>query len=464
MYHPNRNHAKTLSTLFLLAGLSMAAQGGESASSAPAKATVPAIETTAAKPAWLTEFSLGVREGYDDNVFYSNVEQRFVPKGTQTLKDRASWVTTISPRLVVNLVPVLGKQDLFQTLSLGYTPDYVLFHDQSSETYYAHRFTGLIKAKTGAVTVTLDNCFTYVDGSNDGPVYPGSLLNAYSTIMVKDRREQIQDKGKLSIQYDQDRWFVRPVASLIAFDMMTHLKNPELASTPSGYQNYPDRYDVNGGLDFGYKVLPDFALTIGYRYGQQIQEQFSWNKYSSSNSYHRALFGFEGKPWKWLKVQCQLGPDFRSYEGDTPTHITPVHDHNPIVFYGEASATAEITRRDSVAFQFKQFRWLSSLGQVPYQDSCYELTYSRKLTDKLTADLKVRALEADYNAASISSGHRDDWMLTFSAIVRYAITPNLSVDAGYSLDKGYNAEADVVNPQNREFSRTVLSAGLQLKF
>jgi hypothetical protein len=53
----------------------------------------------------------------------------------------------------------------------------------------------------------------------------------------------------------------------------------------TGYQNYVDRYDVNGGADFGYRVEPQLAVTLGYRYGHQYQEQLSFSPFSSpSNS------------------------------------------------------------------------------------------------------------------------------------------------------------------------------------
>ena len=42
-----------------------------------------------------------------------------------------------------------------------------------------------------------------------------------------------------------------------------------------GYQDYVDRYDVNVGGDLGFKVSPNWALTLGYRDGYQFQQQYS---------------------------------------------------------------------------------------------------------------------------------------------------------------------------------------------
>ena len=433
-----------------------------------AKSDAPLLSSPLQKPAWLSDFSLTIKEGYDSNVFLSGVDQNYMPKGKQSLKNIDSWVTTISPRVGVNLAPALPDQKALKELSFIYAPDIAIYHDATSESNTAHRFITAAKGKIDAVTFSLENTFTYIHGDKDGPVYPGGFLSAYGVAAPRERREQFQDRSKISFQYDQEKFFLRPVASFLYYDLRTNLKNPALKSTPSGYQNFPDRYDVNGGLDFGYKVTPDVALTLGYRYGHQYQQQLAWSLYSSSNDYQRVLFGMEGKPLKWLKVQFQPGPDFRSYAPDTKRHTTPLRDKAPVVFYGEANVCAEITSKDTVTFQFKQFEWLSSCGNVPYTDTAYELNYSRKLTDKLTANLGVRAGEADYTMAYTTGGLRDDWMVTLSTSLRYAFNAHLMADLCYSFDRGLNGFDDLPVTQQpdskRQFARHLVSLGLQWKF
>ena len=85
------------------------------------------------KPAWLTDFSLGVKESYDDNVFLSGVDPKYLPPAytvpvgsVAALQNRWSWVTTMSPKIGVNLEPLLAHQQTFQTLSLVYAPDFVI--------------------------------------------------------------------------------------------------------------------------------------------------------------------------------------------------------------------------------------------------------------------------------------------------------------------------------------------------
>jgi hypothetical protein len=276
------------------------------------------------KPAWLTDCSLGVKESYDNNVFLSGVDSKYLPASysvpagsVAALKDEWSWITTVSPKIGVNFAPLLGDQKIFQTLSLAYAPDFAIYHDQDSESYNAHRFLTAIKGQAEPVSFSADNNFLFVDGSDLGPVYPGSLYSAFASTAARERREQIQDRANIAVQFDREQWFVRPVASLLFYDLMTEQIDP--AKYP-GYQNYADRYDINGGVDAGYKIAAHTALTLGYRYGHQYQQTFAFSPYNSSSDYQRVLVGIEGKPWNWLEVKFQGGPDFREYGAAAPVN------------------------------------------------------------------------------------------------------------------------------------------------
>ena len=432
------------------------------------KEAIPMLTSTSGQPGWLSDLSLGIRESYDSNVFLAGADQKYMPAGTRTLKDMSSWVTTFSPRIGINFAPLMGDQKIIQALTIAYQPDFAIYSSQTSETNEAHRFTTALKGKAGDFSFNLENGFAFIDGSREAPAYPGNYLSAYSLAAPRERRMQEQDRAKIVLEYDYGKWFVRPVATLLFYNMETYLKNPALASTPSGYMNYEDRYDVNGGVDLGYKVLPELAATLGYRYGYQYQQTFSWSPCSSSNDYQRLLFGVDGKLWKWLKIQFQLGPDFRSYEGDTSTHISPVRNLNPAVFYGEANVTAEVTGKDRLAFLFKQWRWVSSVGKVPYQDSLYDLTYTRKLSGPLSLVVGGRALESDYTCATGASGMRDDWMVTLSTGLRYAFNTRVSADLAYSANWGVNGYENLPPSQQpaskREFFQSLVSIGAQVKY
>ena len=361
---------------------SAADQAGATAVASPANGQVIEMtkdQSSFSKASWLTDVSLSVKESYDDNIYLSGVASKYLPSSytlppgsVAALKDKSSFVTTVTPKIGVNFAPLLGDTQNLQTLSLGYAPEIGRFQNAPAENYVAHSFPAAVKGNWEAFSVRADNTLNYVSGSSYGPTYPGGFLNAYATCAPREHREQFNDRGTLAFQYDFDKWFVRPTASLLYYDMMT--KKIDV----TGYQNYASRYDINGGPDFGYRVEPQLAVTLGYRYGHQYQEQFGFTPYSSPSDYQRVLVGIEGKPWKWLEIKLQGGPDFRSYYEDTATHITPVNHTHLVTYYGEASLTATITTKDTVTFAYKQFQWVSQLGKIPYFDSTYKLNYRRR--------------------------------------------------------------------------------------
>jgi hypothetical protein len=420
----------------------------------PATSASPAPK----KPAWLTELSIGVKEGYDDNVYLVEVGPT---------QDLPSFVTTISPKIGLNLAPFLGDQKTLSVFSLGYAPDFNFFHDEPTETFYAHRVPMALKFKKQAWSVNVENAFSYIDGDEDGPIYLNGR-SAFATAAARERREQYQDRAKASIQYDQEKWFVRPTATLLYYDLRT---TQRLATGAwRGYDNYADRNDVNGGIDLGYKLAPKMALTLGYRYGHQYQEQYSAVidpiLLSSSSSYHRVLFGFEGKPWKWLTISYQGGPDFRSYDPNTPTHVTPMNDLDPVKYYGEAAVTADVTANDSLAFKYRQWQWLSSTGRIPLFDSLYDLAYKHKFGKKLTLDLGVRLQTSDYNSGNVASSLRDDWQYTFVAGLGYNFNAQFSAAMAYSVDLGRNMQDGLpaAVEEAREYEHRLISLGLLYKF
>lgn len=447
---------------------------------------LPVVETNApvllpSKPNWLTELSLGFRESYDNNVFLSGVSGRYLPAnytippgGVAALKNQYSSITAVSPRIGFDFAPLVGAPDVLQSLTLGYAPDFTTYHDAQSESYDVHRLTTGLKLMCDDLSLNVNNAFCYVDGSKIGPSYPGSSL--YSSFVndqaVRERREQTQDRASVALQYDQKVWFVRGVGSLVNFNMLTEYRN---TTTYSGYLNYPDRYDANVGGDIGYKLTTNCAVTVGYRIGEQHQDVLptsidskSYGQTSSSD-YQRLLLGLEGSPLNWLTARFQAGPDFRQY-----SDAAPVRHKSPVTYYGEGSLDANLTSVDILSFKYRQWRWVSSTGKVPYDSSSYELSYLHKLTDQFSLSFGARAMRSDYHCGlSYSAGHstpttaptnpRDDWDYIGTVGLRYAITANLITDLGYSASMGRNADGTVVDG-TRNFNDQIVSLGVTLKY
>lgn len=448
-----------VSTLLPLASVSLAADS-------------PAIVSAGLqKPAWLTDLSFGVKESYDDNVL-------LVADKMPGLAAKSSWITTLSPKVGFNFASLLGRQKTWQTLSLVYSPDFVAYHGAPAESYNAHKIANTIKGKTGDFSFAADNAFLFNDAEDEASIYaldPAAAndknRSAYSTAAARERRKQIQDRATIMLQYDFEKFFIRPNASLLFYNLMTDWHKS--AGIYTGYQNYIDRADVNGGLDLGWKVTKDMAVTVGYRYGHQYQQALpnsvdtstvNGQQMESSSDYQRVLLGLEGKPVKWLTVKLAGGPDFRAY--DT---AAPMDNYNPVAFYGEAALTATISDSQSLAFTYKQWQWVSSTGKVPYVDSTYALTYHWNATRQLGLDLGAKFCNSDYTFASPvkTSGSclRDDAMYSLSAGLSYAFTPHFSAGLSYACDFGRNLQENAGPLASyREFDHQLVSLSAQFKF
>lgn len=441
------------------AGSALIASALAASAASAASAPAPALAGVGfQKPSWLTELSLGVKEGYDNNLYFSDVG---------ALSHRESWVTTLSPRIGVNFAPLLPAQPALQVLSVGYTPDVAVYHEETTENYQAHRVATSLKGQAGALSYNLENGFTFIAGGKESPIYLAGR-SAYATGAPRERREQFQDRGKINVQYDQEKWFARPTATLLSYDLRTE-QRPATGAW-KGYDNYADRSDVNGGIDFGYKVQPQLAVTLGYRSGHQSQEQYSHEiepaNLSSPSDYQRVLLGLEGKPWKWLTMAVQGGPDFRRYEPNSATHTSPLNDLSPLKYYGEATLTAGLSAKDTLSFRYRQWQWMSSTGKIPYFDSLYDLSFRRKFNPRLSVEAGGRLQCSDYTSGNAPTSLRDDWQYSLTAGLNYNFTANLSTSLTYLVDLGRNAQeglsAAVV--ESREYDHHLICLGAQFKF
>jgi len=417
-----------------------------------------AIEAGSGKaPAWL-ESSLTLRESFDDNVFLSGVDSPFLPLSIKVpvgsavaLKNKSSFVSFVSPRISANLAHLLPRSGALQSASAAYVPEIAVYHQQHSESYQIHRFTAAFQAKVNAWTFGGEENFALVNGEKFAPTFPGNLLNAYAAAATRERRDQIQNRASLTVRYDRPAWFVRASACGAFFDLMTK------QISASGYQNFVDRYDVNGGPDIGFKVAPKTAVTLGYRLGRQYQQQLGFSPFSASSDYQRVLLGVEGRPFDWLELKIQGGPDFRRYEKNTATHTTPLNDLNPVFRYIDAAATATLSPTDSIVLKVKQWQWVSSTGKIPYFDTAAELVYRRKCSGKIELEIGGRSVSSDYSRGNLPACQRDDRQLTLYAGVKYAVNANTSVNLGYAHDVGRNGVDGLIDEQTREFTRTIFS-------
>jgi opacity protein-like surface antigen len=424
------------------------------------------------KPAWLSDLSFGIKESYDDNVL------RVSGNGLPT---ESSWVDVLSLKLGFNLSSwVAADPETIQTFSLIYQPDRAIYNQASSESFTAHRVNTSLKGKSGDLTFSFDDAFLYNDGSKFAPIYALNQLssadanqndkyrNSLAHAPARERRSQIQDRYTAFLQYDTKYLFFRPISALNYINMDTYLFNNSVAPY-KGYQDWIDRYDVNVGADLGFKVTPNWALTLGYRYGYQYQQQFSEainsDQHYSSNHYQRLFLGLEGK-LDWLTLKLAAGPDFRDFNPNTP-----ISDLHTTRYYGEAAATANFSRNQSLTLNYKDYIFVSSTGLVPYEEYTYSLIYHWSATKKLGIDLGAKLFEHNYTLGNDQAGSAPSLRidLDYEGLggVTYALTPHLVASLTYNFDEGRNGLSSLpakYAPSYRDFEEGVFAAGVQYRF
>jgi len=433
--------------LCLMLQIAAAAHAQENPSSLPATGSSASVLN---KPAWMTQLSLELKESYDDNLL--GVSGDGMPKSY-------SWITTITPKIGIDIAPLITDQRVLQVLFLNYEPAFGAYSQASEETNIAHRILNKIKAKSENLSFSLDNSIAYIDGSSVAPIYsaPDNVRSCYAHALPRERRDQYQERTKIDIQLDLDPFFVRPTGSLQYWDMFTDQR------ATSGYQNWVDRYDMNGGVDLGRKINSQLAIFMGYRYGRQYQATVINSDYSSTNDYHRTLAGIEGKLFNWLTLSLLGGPEFREYE-DT----APVNDKNQVNFYGESSLTGELSKQDTVVIKYKGTRWISSTGQVPTYDSSVDLGYRRKFDAASSWNLNCQIKNADYTVGNLNSGSaaslRNDWLYTLSTGLSHDFNAHIGVNISLAANLGRNEQDGISNANYREFDEYLTSVGIFSKF
>ncbi|MFH0995358.1 MAG: hypothetical protein V1844_07680 [Pseudomonadota bacterium] len=442
---PSRSRLLLILSILVLIAVSTHAQ--EAPSSLPASGPSASVLN---KPAWLTELSLELKESYDDNL--QGVSGDGMPKSY-------SWITTLTPKIGLDLAPLINNQRVLQVLSLNYEPAFASYSQASDENNLAHRILNKIKAKSDNISFSMDNSFTYIDGSSVAPIYPApdNVRSSYAHTMPRERRNQYQDRTKIEIQLDWYPYFVRPTGSLQYWDMLTDQR------ATSGYQNWVDRYEINGGVDFGRSISSQLAVFMGYRYGRQYQDKVINSVYSSTNDYHRALIGIEGKLFNRLTLSLLGGPDFRKYD-DT----APVNDKNQVNFYGEASLTGELSKQDTVTFKYKGTRWISSTGQIPTFDSSFDLGYRHKFDATWIWNLNCQIKNADYTIGNLNKGSapslRNDWLYAFSTGLSHDFNAHIGINISLAANLGRNAQDGIPNANYRQFDEYLTTIGIFSKF
>jgi hypothetical protein len=379
------------------------------------------------------EGSGGVDQSYDTNVDQYDYGQA---------GDRESAVTRAWTRL--------GLTYNFDNVSLkaDYLPEYSWYWDAGSEDFFKHALNGKIGLKQGAWQIDSTTTLVHVDGSDEGLFFFGQGgAPCFGGVAVRDRRDQWLGRENLSIKYTIDKAFVRGVGSVYYHDFMT-----EQRSTPF-YQNYADRSEYVGGIDFGYTILPKTAVYTGYRYGQQYQDEVLDNPIDYSNCFHRVVVGIEGQPTDWLSVNFVAGPDFRNLGPDVPAGADDTFTRT----YFDGSIGVKLGDRDDIKFIARRFDQPGFGGRGLYTDSTYNIRYTHRFTDKLSASLDGRLIGCEFERPA----KRHDWIYTTGISVAYKVAEHFTVGAAYAYEWG---ESEVRDTDAREFTRNMFTVSASVAF
>ncbi len=378
------------------------------------------------------ELSVSGLIGYDDNLYLVD---------TGGLKDIGSTVSAAA-------VKISAK---FPTgVSFVYAPTVSTYWDESKEDNVKHVLSAVWIKKLDALSMNTAIEFALVDGDGRGVNY-GAYGSAFSTASPRERRDQWQNKSDLALRYDTVAGFVRGVGKLQYWDMLT---------AAAGTANYVDRYDIQGGLDFGRSFTkggPEYYL--GYRNGYQFQDNDfnSVSRKNASNHYDRYLVGVEGKLRTDLKLNAQAGWAIHSY---AESALVYAGTHREEGLYTDVALTWTVNPNDELQFKTAQCRTVSSTGTNSFLSSLYQVAWKHLINKQWSTNLTGRLSEAEYSPAA-----RDDFDYAAILGVTYNVTANLSGTFTLSQNLGLNNHNAIsgATEKDREFEREFVSLALTWK-
>lgn len=418
---------------------------------APPAAAAPDADAWGIAPAkWLSAASVAVTEGNDSNIY--GVATNLA--GHPAIANISSAYTTLSASIAFDLLAGAGTQDsgFLKTLTLAYVAEYTQYEAAAREDNLRNTFTLDAAGKDGPWSFSIDNPLLYVDGSKEDEFF--SYYNNLGYGVVRERRNQIQERNTSFLRYDWTRGFVRAVGSATYFNLLIDEHDP--VGAYKGYANWVNRDDVNGGLDLGYDVTPGFSLIGGWRIGQQTQAHYSYSLVADDSTYNRALLGFEGAPVNWLHAQLLTGPDFRRYSD--AAHLGLYGDRHTW-FYLKGQLAATLSPSDTLSASERVWHFVSSAGVSSIQETAENLIYTHDFSKQLSFSTGVKALGHRYDAPTV----RDDWTTTVPVDITYAFTRGLSSSVDYSATTGHSHLPVAVSP-GQSFEDNLVSLTIKASF
>lgn len=329
---------------------------------------------------------------------------------------------------------------------LGYAGETVRFDGRSSEDFTTHRLSLAAQVTRPGLKFSLDGSTLYVDGDRGTPVSV-STTNGNSTAIWRERREQLQHRLKLQATLEQGTRFFRSTATVLDYDYRTVVQ--------PGHVTFADRSDRNLGADFGWKLSPRSAWTVGARIGEQSQDTIPLpnGEFEYSNKYRRLVVGWEGKAAAQTTVSFAAGPDFRHYDGNVDPRVFIGRDRASLWF--EGNLATKLAANLSLTAKTVRMYWLSSTGKSAYIDTNFETSLNWEIAPSSTFRFSAKAHRCDYFPTL-----RDDWEGVLGLGVTHKLSSRVSLTTDLLAHRGWN---DIDSCVDRRFDRFVLNLGTTIK-
>ena len=339
--------------------------------------------------------------------------------------------------------------------SASYAATGTRFWNASDEDNVKHQLAAGYKHAFDALSVNASTEFAQVQGEDQGNVYgamPGK--SSFTTPAPRERRDQLQNKSDLAVRYDLGQNFIRGVGKLQYWDMQTHAL--------SGGENYRDRYDLNGGADFGRaftKGGPDYYL--GYRRGYFYQDTDGGSFTATPNlhatsQYNRFLAGVDGKVTPDFKLAAQLGwtvNDYTSSYGGADKSLEGL--------YQDVTATWKASTNDELQLKTALGRTVSSTSAASVLASTYQLSWKHDFNKQWTSSMTGRLSKNNYDGTT----DRSDVLYTGIAALTWNSSSTLAWNLSLTQEFAKNIRTNVSESFSDQaaFEHTFVSAGVTWK-
>ncbi|MEP6808699.1 MAG: outer membrane beta-barrel protein [Chthoniobacterales bacterium] len=359
----------------------------------------------------------------------------------------------------VNLTHFNPQSSFFTNVGLGLTYDFgsprtrISLTSGASFTYYFDR--------TDSVSGTSDNfdVNVYASFGITHRVNPRLTLSAnmYATYQSQPDFQSFANGGFNFSRQSQNFFFTVNKFSL------GYSWTPRFSTVTSytlGYTNYDDdivsvfedRFEHTIGNEFRFLVLPTTTAVAEYRFGA-VNYIETDGRDSTSNYF---LLGVDHSFSPRLNLSVRGGVELRSYDDNGAFGANGGDQTSP---YGELTVNYAIAQNTSISWTNRYSIEQSDIPElISRQTYRTAVSIRHNFTSRITAGLNFAYQNDNYDGNNVTPGFNED-SFDISLSVRYAVTRNFALDAGYTHTE-VNSEANLF----RDYSRNRYYFGASFTF